>query len=305
VATDVAARGLDVNDISHVINYNFPDEAETYTHRSGRTARAGKSGISIVLMNTRERWKLGEVERRAGIKFTYAKVPSGYAICEKQLYAMVEKLVAVDVNHEEIGKFLGPVYETLADLSKEELIQRVISIEFNRFLDYYKGAKDINASSGAREKANTKTGADKKFGGKRVPREKAKAFRDKPPRKEYGQHKNGETRSFFINVGQLDNIQKGAITRLLCDQTGISNAQIGKIEILREFSFFEIDNQVADTVLSSMKHAKLDGRDVMVQLAQRRKPRAVTKTVSKKKNIKGSQIKSNRFAEGLKTGKKR
>lgn len=306
VATDVAARGLDVNNISHVINYNFPDEAETYTHRSGRTARAGKSGISIILMNTRERWKLGEVERRAGIKFTYAKVPSGYAICEKQLYAMVKKLVAVDINHEEIGKFLDPVYETLADLSKEELIQRVVSIEFNRFLDYYKGAKDINASSGASTKANarpnSRNGGNKKFVGKRVPREKAQAFRDKAPRKEYGQHKSGETRSFFINVGQLDNIQKGAITRLLCDQTGISNAQIGKIEILREFSFFEIDNHVADTVLSSMKHAKLDGRDVMVQLAQRRKPKAGTGTKTKK--IKGPRIKSNRFAEGVKTTKK-
>jgi ATP-dependent RNA helicase DeaD len=309
VATDVAARGLDVDDISHVINYNFPDEAETYTHRSGRTARAGKSGISIVLMNTRERWKMGAVENKAGIKFTYAKVPSGYAICEKQLYAMVKKLVAVDVNHEEVDKFLDPVYETLADLSKEELIQRVISIEFNRFLDYYKGAKDINATSGA----SNKPGAGKRTGIKKFSKNKTGVYRDKGPRKEYGSRKdnsfdkskgprkNGDARSFFINVGQLDNIQKGAITRLLCDQTGISNAQIGKIEILREFSFFEVDNHVADTVLKSMKHAKLDGRDVNVQLAQRRKPRSGAKT----KNVKGPRSKPNGFAKGLKTAKKR
>ncbi|MCD6586265.1 MAG: DEAD/DEAH box helicase [Desulfobacteraceae bacterium] len=301
VATDVAARGLDVDDISHVINYNFPDEAETYTHRSGRTARAGKSGISIVLMNTRERWKMGAVEHKSDIKFTYAKVPSGYTICEKQLYAMVKKLVAVDVNHEEIGKFLDPVYETLADLSKEELIQRVISIEFNRFLDYYKGAKDINASSGA----SNKPGAGKKTGVKKFSRNKPGTYKDKGPRKNYGARKNGDTRSFFINVGQLDNIQKGAITRLLCDQTGINNAQIGKIEILREFSFFEIDTHVADTVLSSMKHAKLDGRDVMVQLAQRKKPRTGAGSGAKTKNVKGPRIKSNRFAEGVKTTKKR
>ena len=159
------------------------------------------------------------------------------------------------------------------------------------------------ASTKANARPNRKNGTDRKFVGKRVPREKAKALRDKAPLKEYGQHKNGETRSFFINIGQLDNIQKGAITRLLCDQTGISNAQIGKIEILREFSFFEIDTQAADTVLSSMKHAKLDGRDVMVQLAQRRKPRAGTGT--KTKNVKGSRIKSNHFAEGVKTAKKR
>lgn len=268
VATDVAARGLDVDDISHVINYNFPDEAETYTHRSGRTARAGKSGISIALMNTRERRKLAEVERKAGITFNYAKVPSGHTICEKQLYAMVSKLVTVDINHDEVGKFLAPVYETLAGLSKEDLIQRFISTEFNRFLDYYKDAKDINVSS--------KPKAEKKTVKKRVPpnktqnknktKDKNRLFEDN------GRRKDRKTRNFFINVGQMDNIRKGAITRLLCHQSGISSTQIGKIEILREFSFFEIENQVADTVLKSMKHAKLDGREVMVQLAQKRKP---------------------------------
>ncbi len=294
VATDVAARGLDVEDISHVINYNFPDEPEAYTHRSGRTARAGKSGISIVLMNTRERRKLAEVERRSGIKFNTAKVPTGYAVCEKQMYAMVNRLVTVDINHEEVGKFLDPVYETLAGLSREELIQRFVSTEFNRFLDYYRNAKDINATAKAGDRTdrpnskpngrrdarrtNSRSGAENNAGknGKRFSKDKNDAFKDQRPR-------NGiDTQSFFINVGQLDNIQKGAITRLLCDQSGISNAQIGKIEILREFSFFEIDNHVADTVLKSMKNAKLDGRDVMVQVAQRKKPRPKQKKYGKK-----------------------
>jgi len=284
VATDVAARGLDVDDISHVINYNFPDEAETYLHRSGRTARAGKSGVSIALMNTREQRKLAEVERRSGIRFTTAKVPSGYAICEKQLYAMVNRLVSVDIKDEEVAKFLDPVYETLSGLSKEELIQRFISIEFNRFLDYYKGAKDINASS----KENTRPGAQRKTAGNKFSKNKTGSFKDTGRRKDNGfrrdngPRKNGNTRSFFINVGQLDNIKKGAITRLLCDQSGISNAQIGKIEILREFSFFEIDDHVADTVLQSMKHAKLDGRDVMVQNAQKKRPKPKQKKYTKK-----------------------
>ncbi len=262
VATDVAARGLDVDDISHVINYNFPDEAEVYTHRSGRTARAGKSGVSIVLMNTRERWKLAEVERRSGISFNYAKVPTGKAICEKQLYAMVSKLVTVDINHEEVDKFLAPVYKTLGGLSKEEVIQRFISIEFNRFLDYYKGAQDINVSS----KGGVKPGAEKKTGKKIFAKDKNGSFKDK------GRREDRKTRSFFINVGKMDNIHKGAITRLLCDRAGITAAQIGKIEILREFSFFEIEHQAADTVLKSMQNAKLDGRDVMVQLAQKKNP---------------------------------
>jgi ATP-dependent RNA helicase DeaD len=284
VATDVAARGLDVEDISHVINYNFPDEAETYTHRSGRTARAGKSGISIALMNTRERRKLAEVERRSGIQFTAAKVPSGYAICEKQLYAMVNRLVAVDINGEEIEKFLTPVYATLAGLSREELIQRFVSLEFNRFLDYYKNAGDINApeKSGLRAPGKHKPRAGGRVikenrPGKKGPREKYHERTESPPK-----NRNIRTQSFFINVGQMDNIQKGAITRLLCDQTGITNSQIGKIEILREFSFFEIDHQVADAVLKSMKNAKLDGRDVMVQFARKRSTTPKRKKQDKK-----------------------
>ncbi|RJP93423.1 MAG: DEAD/DEAH box helicase [Desulfobacteraceae bacterium] len=269
VATDVAARGLDVDDITHVINYNFPDEAETYTHRSGRTARAGKSGISVILMNTRERHKLAEVERRSGIKFTYAKVPNGYAVCEKQLYAMVNKLVAVDVNHEAVDKFLGPVYETLAGLSKEELIQKFISAEFNRFLDYYKNSEDINASAfkPAKQKPDGFS-ADKK--NTRYPAAKSQTGKYK---KEPYRHREMNTQSFFINVGKMDNIQKGAITRLLCDTSGIESFQIGKIEIMREFSFFEVDDKVALTVLKSMKHAKLDGRDVLVQFADKQQPK--------------------------------
>lgn len=273
VATDVAARGLDVEDISHIINYNFPDEADTYTHRSGRTARAGKSGVSIVLMNTRERRKLTEVEHKAGIRFQSEKVPTGYAICEKQLYAMVNRLVDVDVKDEEVGKFLGPVYQTLAGLSREDLIKRVVSIEFNRFLDYYRNSQDINIS----DRPAPRPRPEKKSGKKEFFKEKAEPFQ---PR---GSRPDRETKSFFINVGKMDNIRHGAITRLLCAQTGISTAQIGKIEILREFSFFEVESHVADTVLKSMRHAKLDGRDVIVQPAQQRAPQSQPRPRRKKK----------------------
>lgn len=261
VATDVAARGLDVDDITHVINYNFPDEAETYTHRSGRTARAGKSGISIILMNTRERRKLAEVERRTGIKSTYAKVPGGYAICEKQLYALVEKLVAVDVNLEAVEKFMKPVYQTLAGLTKEELIQKFISAEFNRFLDYYKDAEDINAGTSRTEKPRAV-----------APEGRRPDSRPSARGKKWRAEMN--TRSFFINVGKMDNIGKGAITRLLCDTVGLESSQIGKIDMMREFSFFEVDEQAAGNVLKSMKHAKLDGRDVVVAFADRKPPQA-------------------------------
>ena len=257
VATDVAARGLDVDDISHVIQYNLPDEPGSYTHRSGRTARAGKSGTSIVLINTRENRKLSHVEQVTGVRFKHERVPSGRAICAKQLYGMVERLVETDVNHEEIADFLPPVYDTLAALSKEELIQHFVSIEFNRFLDYYKDSGDINART-PQKRGNRKRGATEKGSplGKGISRD----FSEKPM----------EIRKLFLNMGQLDDIQKGAITRLVCDRSGISSRQIGKIEVMREFSFLEVDAQWTDHVMKSMKGASLDGKRVSMGYAERK-----------------------------------
>lgn len=251
VATDVAARGLDVEDISHVINYNLPDEPGAYTHRSGRTARAGKSGTSVVLMNTRENRKLAYVEQVTGVRFQHQKVPSGRAVCEKQIYGMVEKLVATHVNHEEIAAFLPPVYDTLAGLSKEELIQQFVSIEFNRFLDYYKDSGDINVRPREKTARMNKGSAGK--GTKRN-------FSAKPL----------QIRKLFLNMGQLDNIQKGAITRLVCDRSGIHSSQIGKIEVMREFSFLEVEAGSAAHVMKSMKGASLDGKRVSMGYAEKK-----------------------------------
>ncbi len=254
VATDVAARGLDVKKISHVINYNLPDEPDSYTHRSGRTARAGKSGISIAIMNSRERRKLDEIERKAGIEFKYKKVPDGNSVCEKQLFAMVEKLVDVNVNHEEIGKFLPPVYNALDELSKEELIQKFVSIEFNRFLNYYKDSVDINSKIG-----KTKISKKKKNRSNSSDRTVNRNVEDK------------KTKRFFTNVGKLDNINAGAIIRILCEKTRINAKSIGKIEILREFSFFEVEAGVSEKLLKSMKNVNIDGKKIRVEYAEKSK----------------------------------
>ena len=163
VATDVAARGLDVDDITHVINYNLPDEPDRYTHRCGRTARAGKSGVSIVLVNTREVRRINALESQSGIRFEYKKIPSGRAVCEKQLFAMVARMVSAEVNNEEIDNYLPPVFETLSGLSKEELIRRFVSAEFNRFLDYYRGAEDINVK--VKKRPTKKDKADHRLAG--------------------------------------------------------------------------------------------------------------------------------------------
>jgi len=261
IATDVAARGIDVKDITHVINYKLPDEAENYTHRSGRTARAGKSGTSIAIINSREKRKLQFIEKKAGVTFNYEKVPEGYAICEKQLYSMINKIVEVDVDQEGIGRFLPPVYNMLKALTKEELVQKFISIEFNRFLNYYKGSKDINISDRSRETVHRSAKKDR-------------------------QQKNltpGKSKRFFLNAGSMDNLKKGAVIRTLCSKAGISPKKIGPIEIMREFSFFEVESGVAATVLKSMQGAKIDGRNIRVQYAENKSPQTKPSKKGKKK----------------------
>jgi ATP-dependent RNA helicase DeaD len=256
VATDVAARGLDVEDISHVINYNLPDEPERYTHRSGRTARAGKSGVSLILVNTREARRIPDIERRAGIRFTMGLIPQGRDICEKQLLAMVEKMVRVQVNDAEIERYLPPVYEALKDISREELIQRFVSAEFNRFLDYYRSSDDLNARPAA---------------GHRNPAVKSK----RPPAK--------DMRRFFINVGRMNNIREGAIVRLICDKAGIRSDKIGQINLKHEFSLFDVEKSVASKVLKALKGAKLDNRGIEIRFDDDTKPETRKKKAIKPK----------------------
>ncbi len=246
VATDVAARGLDVDDITHVINYNLPDEPDRYTHRCGRTARAGKSGVSIVLVNTREVRRINALESQSGIQFAYKKIPSGRAVCEKQLFAMVERMVSAEVNNKEIDNYLPPVFETLSGLSKEELIRRFVSAEFNRFLDYYRGAEDINVK-----------------------------VKNRPTKADKADHRlAGNTQRFFINVGRLDKLKEGAIVRLVCDNSGISSKKLGRIELKREFSFFDVEKNVAKKVLKALRGVTLDGRAIQATYAEKeKKPR--------------------------------
>ena len=237
VATDVAARGIDVDDISHVIHYNLPDDTERYTHRSGRTARAGKSGLSLLLVNSREVHRLPAMEQRAGVRFGKGKIPQGRDICEKQLLTIVKKMAAVDVKHSDIASYLPLADKALGGLSKEELIQRFVSVEFNRFLNDYRNSHDLNVSS-------VKT--EKKAG-------------DLPEKSDK------DVRRFFINIGRLDNINEGAIVRLVCDKTGIRSNKIGQIDLKREFSFFDVDKRVAGKVLNGLKNAKLDNRNVTIK----------------------------------------
>ncbi|MBT4776187.1 MAG: DEAD/DEAH box helicase [Crocinitomicaceae bacterium] len=244
VATDVAARGIDVSDITHVINYNLPDEVENYTHRSGRTARAGKYGESLVLINTRESGKINRIEKIIGKKFEKRNIPEGEDICEKQLMKLVDEVVATEINKKAMSKYEDIIYEKLGGMEIEDLVHKFLSMEFNRFLDYYKNSKDLNAKAGKASERGARKGE---------------------------RNIKGDTQRFFINKGRMDNINPGALVRAICDHAKISSGQIGEIDIMREFSFFEIEKDSAASVLSKMNGAEIDGDAVKVELAGPRK----------------------------------
>jgi ATP-dependent RNA helicase DeaD len=243
IATDVAARGIDVNDVTHVINYSLPDEIENYTHRSGRTARAGKSGISIAIINSKESGKIRQIERVIGKQFTKAEIPSGFDVCEKQLFGLVHKVHNVAVSEDQIEQYLPRIMEEFKDLDKAEIIKRFASLEFNRFLDYYKNAPDLNAS--AEDSGRSERGD--KFG--------RTGF------------KSDFTR-LFINLGSVDDFSRGDMLGFICNQAKISGKTIGKIDLKGVYTFFEVENEFADKVQQEFsKNIEFQGRPVRVELA--------------------------------------
>ncbi len=252
VATDVAARGLDVNDLTHVINYGLPDDTESYTHRSGRTGRAGKTGISIAIINLRERGKMREIERIINKKFIVGEMPTGKQICEQQLIKLLDDIEKVKVNEEEIESFLPGIYRKLEWLSKEDLIKRVVSMEFNRFLEYYSNAPEIE----------TPTVTDRR--GEREPRERKEhgSSREKTERKA----EKGYTR-LFLNLGKTDGFYANQIIELINRNMKKQRTTIGRIDLMQNFSFFEVAEKQANDVISALNKVNLNGRKVVVEVA--------------------------------------
>ena len=252
VATDVAARGLDVNDLTHVINYGLPDDTESYTHRSGRTGRAGKTGISIAIINLRERGKMREIERIINKKFIVGEMPTGKQICEQQLIKLIDDIEKVKVNEEEIESFLPGIYRKLEWLSKEDLIKRVVSMEFNRFLEYYSNAPEIE----------TPTVTDRRD--EREPRERKEhgSSREKTERKA----EKGYTR-LFLNLGKTDGFYANQIIELINRNMKKQRTTIGRIDLMQNFSFFEVAEKQANDVISALNKVNLNGRKVVVEVA--------------------------------------
>lgn len=240
VATDVAARGLDVNNLTHVINHKLPDQIENYTHRSGRTGRAGKTGISIALVSNKEKGRIGAIERIIKKKFIQSKVPSGKEICQNQLMHLIDKVKGIEVKESEIENFLPSIYEKLEGLSREELIQKFVSLEFNSFLSYYENAQDLNDLSSKDNRRN-------------------------------GRGTNENMTRFFINIGRKDSLNPAKLIGLINDQDITPNIEIGAIDILDTFSFFEIDKKFQEQTLScfAKNQPEFSGRGVNIEITKK------------------------------------
>ncbi len=229
IATDVAARGIDVDSITHVINYALPDEPEVYTHRSGRTGRAGKTGICISILHSRETGRLRDIEYLLKAKFEKLEIPSGREVCEKQFFSFIEKLKAADISHGDYENYLPYLSEQFADMSKDEVLQRVASLEFNRFLKYYEKSGDLNAS-----------GRDSRGS-------------------------NGEFTRLFMSLGEKDGFYKAAFLEFLLDTSGHTKAQLGKIELMDSYSFVEVENAIADEFINVFNGKKFKGRPIRIE----------------------------------------
>ncbi|MBR1667366.1 MAG: DEAD/DEAH box helicase [Bacteroidaceae bacterium] len=257
VATDVAARGLDVDELTHVINYGLPDDIESYTHRSGRTGRAGRSGTSISIIHVKEKRKVRDIENQIKKKFVPGILPTGQEICAKQLYKVIDDIEKVEVDEEEIAPFLPEVYRKFDMMEKEDLIKRMVSMEFNTFLNYYKNAPEIIQPSekGDRGRDRDNAGGEKRNRGERRSRggERSRTA------------EAGYTR-LFINLGKKDGINPkvfmGFINRVAQGQ----HIDLGRIDLMQNFSFFEVPEQQTGTVLHVLNGTDFDGRKVNVEV---------------------------------------
>ena len=270
VATDVAARGLDVNDLSHVINYNLPDDPEVYVHRSGRTGRAGKSGVSISLLHLKEKGKLRTIEKICKKKFERKPVPNGREICEIQLLNFIDKVKNVEIDEAQIEAFSAQIAEKFADMSRDQIIKKFVSMEFNRFLDYYRNAKDINVDFDDKE-----SGKDRKKDRKR---DRGDRFDDRDDRRERSDRRGGkrdrDRREYgkdysrlFISLGSKDHVSPGTMMGFVNRVVDNREVSIGKIDIQKNFSFFEVDTEHLQEVLDAMRDAQFDGQSVTVEQA--------------------------------------
>lgn len=241
IATDVAARGIDVSDITHVINYGLPDDIEVYTHRSGRTGRAGKKGTSITIVTTKYEERIPQIERMCKAKFTKLQIPTGVEVCEAQLMQIVKNIHEIEVQQTEIEPFLPAIYTELEELSKEELIKRFASLEFNRFLSYYKDAPDLNPR-----------------------RRRVMDFAGGVGEREARPARNGSHARLFVNIGEMDGLSKRDFINLLGENFNVPNGAIGRVDIKKSYLHFDVEPQFVERLKSGLQKASFNGRKLRV-----------------------------------------
>ncbi len=253
IATDVAARGIDVEGITHVINFELPDDIEVYTHRSGRTARAGKSGICISICHSREAFKIKQLERMTNAQFHKLDIPSGKDVCRKQFFHFMDKLILADTSHGDYETYMPDLQKKFADVSKEEVLKRVAALEFDHFLKYYENADDLNARQDYRDRRNDNSNG--KNQGERRSGERNPYQRD-----------NGYTR-LFINLGTKDGFYKASFLQFILDESNLKKEVLGKIDLRDMNSWVEIDKSAAAKMMKSMDGKNYNGRQIRMNEA--------------------------------------
>ena len=270
VATDVAARGLDVDDLTHVINFGLPDDIENYTHRSGRTGRAGKQGTSLSIVHSREKYKIRNIEREIGKQFEEGTIPSAEEICKKQLYKVMDQIVKADVDEEQIAPFLQDISRYFEYIDKDDLIKKIVSLEFGKFLDYYKNAPEIEPVSSKKEIVSLEFGKFLDYY-KNAP-EIEPVSSKKETREKQGRSK-GEARSkkatptsegftkLFINLGKKDGFYPGELMQFL-NKNVRGHVEVGHIDLLQTMSYFEVPEEDAERVIKYVNGQTYKRREV-------------------------------------------
>lgn len=258
IATDVAARGIDVSGITHVINFELPDDVEVYTHRSGRTGRAGKHGISLSIVHSRETYKLKQIERIVQQPFHKMEIPTGKDVCRKQFFYFMDKLLQTDISHGNYEAYLPMLQEKFADVSKEDILKRVAAMEFDRFLKYYENAEDLNVRESSRQQR------DSRFTGRE---DRDQSRRSDSRKKDYG---GGDFQRLFVNLGTKDGFYKASFLQFILDMSDLKKEVLGRIDMKEMNSWIEIDKTAAPRMIRALDGKPFKGRRIRMNDANSR-----------------------------------
>src|SRR5260221_1097157 len=267
IATDVAARGIDVKEITHVINYELPDDVEVYTHRSGRTGRAGSTGICLSIVHSREIGKLRQIERIVQNSFHKMEIPSGKDVCRKQFFHFMDKLLQTDISHGDYESYVPMLAEKFADIGKEEVLKRVAAMEFDRFLKYYENAEDLNARERSREPISRDRdgrGSDRKEFGRRESKE------GRGKNSDFNSDSNGDFTRLFVNLGTKDGFYKASFLQFILDMSDLRKEVLGRIDMKEMNSWIEIDKKAASQMIRAIDGKNFKGRRIRMNDANSR-----------------------------------